>query len=300
MRRAMAATADLVLPQRCAGCGVGRGSWCEDCRTALVATGPDTGPQALVDPEDGSVLVVHAAARFEGSLRRLVSAWKDEDRADATGVLVALLAGSMASALGGDLVLRSALARGGRVLIVPVPTSSAARRRRGGDPVSTLARRAAVVVRGPPLGLRPDLVVVPALRHSRRVRDQSRLSRAERRSNLRGALAVRPHAAATVRGATVVLVDDVVTTGATLAEASRVLRRAGAAHVVGVAVARTPRPGRAPVRWPCEPRPPGLASVVTVLDLPEVVPPTSEPAQCRQHPPASRRTTWTSSSPDGT
>ncbi len=249
-RRALAATADLVLPQRCAGCGTGRGSWCGTCRTGLVTTGADAGAQPVLDPDDGSVLVVHAAARFEGALRRLVSAWKDEDRVDATGVLVALLAGEMASALGGDPVLRSALARGARVLVVPVPTSSAARRRRGGDPVALLARRAVVAVRGPPVGLRPDLVVVPALRHRRRVRDQSRLSRTERRANLRGALAVHPRAAAIVRGATVVLVDDVVTTGATLGEASRALRRAGALHVVAVTVARTPRPGvsRAPAR----------------------------------------------------
>ncbi len=243
MRRALAAAADLVLPLRCAGCGSGRGPWCPACRDGLRVTGPGVGCVPVVDPDDGSVLEVHAAARFEGSLRRLVSAWKDEDRADATGVLVALLAGALTTALGSEPALRLALVRGEGVLVVPVPTSPAARRRRGGDPVATLARCAVVAVRGPPAGRRPGLVVVPALRHRRRVRDQSRLSRADRRANLRGALGVRARAAPTVRGATVVVVDDVVTTGATLGEASRALRRAGAAHVVGVTVARTPRPG---------------------------------------------------------
>jgi predicted amidophosphoribosyltransferase len=70
------------------------------------------------------------------------------------------------------------------------------------------------------------------LRHVRRVRDQAELGAHERRQNLHGALAVRPRAAGDLAGRRVVIMDDVVTTGATLAEAARALTCAGA-HVVG-------------------------------------------------------------------
>ena len=174
---------------------------------------------------------MHAAARFEGPLRRLVSAWKDEDRADATDVLVALLAGALASALGADPVLRAALARGGACPRRPGATvvggPAPAWRRPGGRPGP---RGAVVAVRGPPVGppARPRRWSAALRPPPAGARPVPASSRAERRTNLRGALAVRPRAARLVRGAVVVVVDDVVTTGATLGEASRALRRAGA------------------------------------------------------------------------
>ncbi len=109
--------------------------------------------------------------------------------------------------------------------------SRAARRRRGSDLLGDLVRRAArECLPGWP-GAPPR--VVPALRHRRRVRDQSELDAGQRRANLAGALHVPSRTATALRGRECVVVDDIVTTGTTAAEAARALTAAGAL-VVGI------------------------------------------------------------------
>ncbi|HCS23535.1 MAG TPA: amidophosphoribosyltransferase, partial [Rhodospirillaceae bacterium] len=70
---------------------------------------------------------------------------------------------------------------------------------------------------------------------------QKGLSRSERHSNVRGAFAVSPRAQASIKDKNVMLVDDVFTSGATLNECARVLKRAGAAKVYVVTLARVTR-----------------------------------------------------------
>lgn len=88
---------------------------------------------------------------------------------------------------------------------------------------------------------------VAALAVSCDVRDQAGLGRADRARNLAFSMRVRPRHRAALQGTPVLLVDDVVTTGATLVEAARTLERAGAGPLLAVTVAATPR------LWPVAP-----------------------------------------------
>jgi ComF family protein len=139
----------------------------------------------------------------------------------------------LAAPLAGLLV--SALRRGEAPavdLVLPVPLAPARRQARGYNQAWELARRAARALHRP---ARADLL--------QRVLDtpaQAVLDRRERQHNLRAAYWVPAAAAAVLRGRHLALVDDVLTTGATLREAAAALQRAGAASVQAWVVARTP------------------------------------------------------------
>lgn len=193
------------LPVACAGCGMLDTDLCTGCRAALA---PHVTRRRLADDVE-----VVSALPFEGVVARVVRALKEEGR---TG-----LAHALAPAL--EEALRASAPAD--ALVVAVPSTRAAVRRRGYRPVALLLRRAG----------RRD---ARALRARRAPRDQRGLDRHARRANVEGAFAARD-----VVGRTVVVVDDVVTTGATLCEAVRALRAAGAATVAAVALAHTPRRG---------------------------------------------------------
>jgi predicted amidophosphoribosyltransferase len=160
---------------------------------------------------------VRAAGWYEHALRTAVLAYKERDRRDLTVPLAALLRRALADEPGE---------------LVPVPSARSAVRRRGGDHVLRLAR---VAAREPPPCVRG---VRPVLRLARPVADSAGLTVAARRANLAGAMI----AAAPPRPRTpVIVVDDIVTTGATIAEAVRALRVAGWDVRAAAAVAATPR-----------------------------------------------------------
>jgi predicted amidophosphoribosyltransferase len=118
-------------------------------------------------------------------------------------------------------------------VVVPVPSAPRAVRGRGHDSTLSLARAAVAELRAEGL----DVRCMVTLRQARRTADQAALGSAERASNLFGALAaVRP-----VRDLRIILVDDVITTGASLAEAARALRAAGALVESAAVIAATPR-----------------------------------------------------------
>jgi predicted amidophosphoribosyltransferase len=208
VRAALADALSLFFPVECAGCGEPDIALCAACRAALH---PQPHARTL-----SCGLEVHAGLPFDGVPARVVRALKE---AGHTG-LARSLAPALAAAAGA--------AHPGSVIAVPVPTSRAAMRRRGYRVVDLIARRA---------GLR----VAPLLVPSRASADQRALGRDARRQNVAGTM--RPRDAA---GRRILVVDDVVTTGATLDEAVRVLRAAGAEVVGAAVVAAVPlriRPG---------------------------------------------------------
>ncbi|WP_134772685.1 ComF family protein [Ornithinimicrobium flavum] len=230
------ALVELAAPSACAGCGLPGSRWCADCGTFLAASRPRPWRPTPCPP---GLPPTWAGLAYRGPARAALVAWKEDGRVDLTPVLARALRPVLAAALQGSAPHARAVRAGRPVVLVPAPSARAGVRARGRRPVPELAR--ATTPRGP---------VVEALRLVRRVRDQAGLTAGERATNLRGAVAVRPGRGDRLRGVPCVLVDDVVTTGATLQECARALLAAGSGPVVAVTVCATVRRGPGPAGPP--------------------------------------------------
>lgn len=196
----------FLLAASCTGCDRIGAALCPSCRCALRAA-----PVTVRTPAGQSV---RAALPFTGVSARCIRALKGDGQTR----LAAPLSLALAAVI--DVV--------GLDGIVPIPTSRAAFRARGYRVPEVLLRASGVS----PLRL---------LRHVGPHRDQRSAGVEERARNVRGSMAARP-----ARAARVLLMDDVVTTGATLDEGCRVLRQAGVEVVGAIALAATPRRDRFP------------------------------------------------------
>ncbi|KQX82953.1 ComF family protein [Streptomyces sp. Root1310] len=231
VRRWWQELAGLVLPAECGGCGSARTVLCPQCRAALGGAEPF---RVRPVPEPPGLPAVHAAARYADEVRAALLAHKERGALPLARPLGAALAGAVRAGVGevgwGEGEGPQAT---GDLLLVPVPSTRAAVRARGHDPARRIALAAAGELRRAGVPAR----VAAVLRQRRAVADQSGLGSRQRLDNLVGALTVVPGGARVLRGGPVVLVDDVITTGASLAEAARAVRAVQAVRADRVAAA---------------------------------------------------------------
>lgn len=239
----------LVSPVDCVCCGAEDSSLCAVCereivrltRTPFRAEGQ---APALMDVDGSVILPVVAAAVYREEMAQAVLSFKRHGQHQ--------LVNALAKGLG--RAIRASLGNGANVRLVPVPSSAAAYRKRGFSPVHLLLRN---------LWLHGELggfVVVDALRKSSGINRRSRiagfraaqgmvphsgqkgLGRGQRARRVRGSMVSRTIRRRLIQGQPCIIVDDVLTTGATLAEAARAVHAAGGIVVGAVVLSATRAP----------------------------------------------------------
>ncbi|TFD48995.1 ComF family protein [Cryobacterium frigoriphilum] len=206
-RRALLDAWAVLAPTQCSGCGAPDRALCAACRLSLGAR-----PHTCCRGDQ----TVWAALDYSGVVRRVLGNFKDGGRTDAAAALAVPLRQAIAAALAGlDVASRAQPAAD--VHLVTIPSAAAAFRARGYHPVELLLRHA-------------GLVATPVLDLALTTTDQVGLGREERARNKTGSLRAR-YGLANFR---CLIVDDILTTGATVLEARRAVRAAGG-EVLGVA-----------------------------------------------------------------
>lgn len=215
----MLALLDLLMPPACVACGRSGALLCPECLSGFQP--PSRAADRFLAPDAGVVLgeslsLGVTAFAYEGPMRRSLAALKYAGASRLAPVL----------ARAAEPTLRRLLDLAGPATLVPVPLHPERHRVRGYNQAQLLARSLARLA---------GLPTSDALRRARPTTKQHRLNRAARLHNLRGAFVMRPGA---VVPDSAILVDDIVTTTATLEACASVLREAGCQAVYGFAIAR--------------------------------------------------------------
>lgn len=239
-RTALGAGLDLLLPPVCIGCRLRTGSHglvCGACFAKIEFIAPpicerlgvplpfETGAPALSAAAIASPPVydrARAVARYSETMRDLVQSFKYRDRQEGLALF-----GRWLARAGAELLDEADL-------IVPVPLYRSRLWWRRFNQSALLAQRLSRLT-----GVPADCFV---LKRVRRTASQVGLSTEQRKKNVRGAFKVDPARKSVLAGKRVVLVDDVITTGATVEACARVLRRAKAARIDVLALARVVEP----------------------------------------------------------
>lgn len=229
LRNVLRETRVFVFPCECAGCGVADVALCASCAEELRAQPQIVPTQHVEAPGFGPVM---SGGDYGETFARVLHAIKDGGRAELARAFAPRLVDSLlAFEIRHDVELVTGRAAGASTIMSPrlvaPPSSRANRQSRGFEPLDLVARHARVTLWQP-------LVSV------RRRADQAQLGLLARADNMRQSMSVRLR----VAGVSVVLVDDLMTTGATLTEMARALNDAGA-HVRGAVVL-----AHALRRWP--------------------------------------------------
>lgn len=206
---------DLLFPPRCVGCGRGGHWFCPACVAAIV---PAPAWPGGLEPLAG----LWVAGLYEDPLRLAIHALKYEGRRQVAGPLGRVLAETYRRQHKGSARMRFDA-------VLPVPLHPKRQAERGFNQSALLAHGLA---RGVGLPLREDVLL-----RSRHTPQQAGLEAVKRRANVAGAFACLPGHPA-LDGKALLLVDDVCTTGATLAACAGALRAAGAREVWGLTLAR--------------------------------------------------------------
>jgi len=239
-RRLARTVIDGLLPPCCLGCGAGverQGALCSRCWNGLTLLGPPCcaccGFPFPYPAEDGALCVACSARhpvfdaarsvfRYDDASRDLILRFKHADEIHGAAFFGVWLARA-----GAELCARADM-------IAPVPLHRWRLLVRRYNQAGLLAGALARATKKP--------LAVDLLLRRRHTPSQGRLSPIARRRNVRGAFSLRSRWADRLRGLRILLVDDVLTTGATAEECARVLRRAGVAGVDVVTLARVVRP----------------------------------------------------------
>ncbi|MEA2676467.1 MAG: hypothetical protein QOJ81_608 [Chloroflexota bacterium] len=210
---------DVLLPPACPSCGREGAAVCAKCLPFLARRRDEPAgvPLGLAASQPPGLVQLEWCCAYSGAARACLAALKYDGELRLVEVLAEQMAARWARAgIGGDV-------------LVPVPVHAARLRQRGFDQAELLARA---------VGRLLNLPVATVLERATRTAAQHSLSRRARAANVGGAFAAKASTGPQIDGRWIVLVDDVVTTGATFSSCAQALYAAGARAVSGLALAR--------------------------------------------------------------
>lgn len=236
--------ARLLVPLVCVGCAQPDHVLCPTCAGSFFAvphTAQDQAPRLA-----GSGMRLWTCAAYAQPVNLIIMGWKDGRRVDTTAYLRRIM-GDGAAAIAGDLLTLARVKAGvhvPRIVVVPLPSSARSQRIRGFVPAQELAKG---VVQGllQEVGDRAYITYGPGLSVAPTKTDQVGLNARKRAQNLSGTIKAGSVLQTQCHGADLILlVDDLVTTGATMRETIRVLPQHSGTLVAGFSLCVTPARGK--------------------------------------------------------